>query len=379
MHLWLGLFSGVIVFIIAVTGCIYVFQQEITGALRSQWINVKNEGQSLPFHQIWNNAQKAVGDEHKVLLGTQYTNPEKSCVFLAFEEEDNAWSYFGHVKYYYKIYVNPYTGKVLKVYDEKNDFFQIVKMIHWSLLLKDEIGQPIVGVATLIFVFLLISGVIMWWPKKRKAFKKKLALNWNHKTKWMKKNFDLHGILAIYSSLFAFIIAITGLVWAFQWVQMLVYVIFSMSVTPPDLAMVASTVPKDKIEVKTHPYDIALEESFKLHSDANGFQIAPPLVEDTTGSISVYVQQNEGVYYKSHGLQFDQYSGELLKVRNHNEKNFGEQVVTANYDIHVGAILGIPGKILAFVLSLMIASLPVTGFIFWYNRDFKHPKKRRRA
>ncbi|HWW38805.1 PepSY-associated TM helix domain-containing protein, partial [Pedobacter sp.] len=30
LHLWLGLASGIIVFIVAVTGCIFVFQKEIS-------------------------------------------------------------------------------------------------------------------------------------------------------------------------------------------------------------------------------------------------------------------------------------------------------------------------------------------------------------
>jgi uncharacterized iron-regulated membrane protein len=45
-----------------------------------------------------------------------------------------------------------------------------------------------------------------------------------------------------------------------------------------------------------------------------------------------------------------------------------------NYDIHVGAILGFPGKVLAFLASLIAASLPVTGFMIWWGRRKKpHP------
>jgi uncharacterized iron-regulated membrane protein len=55
-----------------------------------------------------------------------------------------------------------------------------------------------------------------------------------------------------------------------------------------------------------------------------------------------------------------------------------------NYDIHVGQILGLPGKIIAFVASLICASLPVTGFIIWWGKHKKsgrakykrHPQKR---
>jgi uncharacterized iron-regulated membrane protein len=55
------------------------------------------------------------------------------------------------------------------------------------------------------------------------------------------------------------------------------------------------------------------------------------------------------------------------------EKNRGEHLVESNYDIHVGAILGLPGKILAFLASLICASLPVTGFMIWWGR--RHNKR----
>ena len=45
-----------------------------------------------------------------------------------------------------------------------------------------------------------------------------------------------------------------------------------------------------------------------------------------------------------------------------------------NYDIHVGSILGFPGKVMAFLASLIGASLPITGFLVWYGRKFKKRK-----
>uniref|UniRef100_UPI00356902EA PepSY domain-containing protein n=1 Tax=Lutibacter sp. TaxID=1925666 RepID=UPI00356902EA len=84
------------------------------------------------------------------------------------------------------------------------------------------------------------------------------------------------------------------------------------------------------------------------------------------------IQQYDGLYYVNHSLQFDQYSGKLLKERNHKNKNFGEKIINANYDIHVGAILGIPGKIIAFIASLICASLPLTGFLIWIGRKRKN-------
>jgi uncharacterized iron-regulated membrane protein len=47
-----------------------------------------------------------------------------------------------------------------------------------------------------------------------------------------------------------------------------------------------------------------------------------------------------------------------------------------NYDIHVGQILGLPGKIIAFLVSLICASLPITGFIVWLGKRKKSKSKK---
>lgn len=69
--------------------------------------------------------------------------------------------------------------------------------------------------------------------------------------------------------------------------------------------------------------------------------------------------------------QFDQFTGELLKTTTFDEKNAGEKLRAMNYDIHTGTIMGMPGKILAFIASLISASLPVTGFYIWWGRKKK--------
>ncbi len=67
---------------------------------------------------------------------------------LAFYHEDPA--------YYYLIYVNPYSGEVLKVKNMDNDFFRIVVNGHFYLWLPPAIGQPIVASATLVFLMMMI-------------------------------------------------------------------------------------------------------------------------------------------------------------------------------------------------------------------------------
>src|SRR5258707_1245842 len=87
-------------------------------------------------------------------------------------DSDHCQAVFGSMQYYQCVFLNPYTGAVTGIRAFKYDFFSIVKYIHWSLLLKTDYGQPIVGWSTLIFVLLLITGIVLWWPQKwTKAYK----------------------------------------------------------------------------------------------------------------------------------------------------------------------------------------------------------------
>ncbi|MFL9843168.1 PepSY-associated TM helix domain-containing protein [Flavobacterium rhizosphaerae] len=374
IHLVLGLASGLIVLLLGTTGCIYVFSQEITEWQRSEAMYVPQvKEKRLANSVIWNKTLQAVGDT--IALGDMhvYKDPEKAFEFHCYkanEDTSSIW-YFDTIEYYYHIYVDPYTGNILGVYNEEKDFFNIIKMLHWSLLLKTEIGQVIVGWGTFIFVIMLISGIILWWPKNKAARKQRFAFKWKDSTKWRRKNYDLHNILGFYISFIAIIIAFTGMVWAFTWFQAIVYVAGSQSLTPPEVIHKQSVISNGDTD---RALDIASAITWEKYPNADAISIGK--AEDSINAIEAYVQPYKGKYYVYHQLQFDQYSGKLLHVRDHSEKNFGEKIITANYDIHVGAILGIPGKIIAFIVSFICAMLPVTGFLIWWGRNNKEKKKK---
>ncbi len=371
VHLWLGLASAIIVLIVSLTGCIYVFSREITEARRYDAMHVTPSANgTVSVSKLWETVQNDFGAERKIGWANVYNSPDKSWGFYSYKGNPDAITYFGAIEYYITAYVDPYSGTIKKEYDEKYDFFNIIKYIHWSLLLNTPIGQPIVGWGTFIFVILLISGLVLWWPKSLRSAKNLFWIKWKKETPGYRKTYDLHNVLGFYSLVFALVIALTGMVWSFKWFQAAVYVAASGTTTPPDLSQEKST--PSEISTIISPMDKALEFARLNYSDAAGFRIVPPA--DSVAPLNIYVQQKAGVYYKTHELQFDQYSGELLKQRNHDEKNAGEKLITANYDIHVGAIWGMPGKILAFIISLICASLPVTGFMVWWNKKKKRRK-----
>lgn len=95
--------------------------------------------------------------------------------------------------------------------------------------------------------------------------------------------------------------------------------------------------------------------------------------------IEVVVNHRPGTYYNSDFFHYDQYSGKRIRALGSWDGKFSDaktadKIARLNYDMHVGAVLGLPGKLLAFFASLIAASLPVTGFLLWLGRK-KKPKR----
>lgn len=377
LHLWLGLSVGFIIFFVSITGALYVFREEIEKFQRKEIIYHKEPDyaakQLLPIRILEDKVNQQVPQKYPIHWVSIPTDKSLSYKFYWYEHNLDGWNYFNEYPIYKLAYVNPYSGEVLALYDEKYSFFQIVKMLHWSFLLKESWGKYVVGIPVIIFIVMLITGILLWWPKNKGARKKRFTFQWKNVKNWKRKNYDTHNIFGFYSSILALIIAITGLFYSFFIVQALIYFIFSGGKTSlPDYSHHTTTAPIEMRNMAT--IDKMEEQTRKLFPDAYVFNIDlghEHIEEEVDPNFQVYVQHLSYSYHQYSSIIFDENSAEILKIIHYKDKNFGEKVVGANYDIHVGSILGLPTKIIAFIVSLMIASLPVTGFMIWWGRKKK--------
>lgn len=373
LHLWLGLASGLIVFIVSITGCLFAFQKEITEVIHKDMLFVTPLSTPMLAPTILQEkAQAALGKDKPVNYMTFYRAADKAWEFSAYKEgNEKAITFFGSVAYYESVFVNPYTGAITGIHDHKHDFFVIVKYIHWSLLLNHPIGAQIIGWSTLIFVILLITGLILWWPKKwtKSTREQSFKIKWSAKFKRI--NYDLHNVLGFYSMLLALVLALTGMVWAFKWFQATVYVIAARSTTPPE----RKTFKSDTLQLpSTKGLDIAYNYLLKEMPAAQRFG-ASAVAPDASAPMYMSAYFGKETYYDRDDFQFDKNTGKMLYRQTEHEKNAGERLINMNYDIHVGAIGGLAGKIIAFIISLICASLPITGLMVWLNKGKKKKSK----
>lgn len=363
--------SGLVVLIVSLTGCIYCFQEEISDVVFHDAFYVHSTGPVHPVSEMQATAQKALGDERPVNFITTYRDDNRAWEFMAYRLNDTAVTYFGALPYFQSVFIDPHTGRITGSRDYKYDFFNVVKYLHWSLLLNTKYGQPVVGYATLIFVILLITGLVLWYPRKWNRATRRQAFTIRRNASFKRLNYDLHNVPGFYSFLIALVLGATGLVFSFTWFSSAVYAAASGSFTPPPQTIVQSDT--TAFYTSAQPIDIAYRSALAGMPQARRIGIEP--ADGKAGVIEMFGYASRSTYYEYDELRFDRYSGKQLYRRNYNEKNRGEKLIAMNYDIHVGAIWGLPGKIIAFIVSLIAASLPVTGFIIWWGKRKKKKKK----
>jgi len=372
LHLWLGLITGIIMVIVCVTACIWVFQDEITAYMLEPETRVSyQEKPVLSPAQL----QQIVNEKFPGKKVSYASYQQGRAIYLGLGEGRRGGT---------SLRINPYTGEIISVKERKEgevDFFRFILNGHRFLWLPYEIGRPIVNYSTLIFVITLISGIVLWWPKKwnKSTREKSFTIKW--KGTFKRVNYDLHNVLGFYSLFIVFAIACTGMVYGIEWFSKGLYWTTSGGNTLPGFVRHESdSLQLGKNYTPQQAMDIAWNKVLAKHPDAKGFYYNFPDTSRPKATINITIYPSVGKYYNNVSYAFDQHT--VKEMPKHEvygarfeDASFGVKLRKMNYDIHVGSILGLPGKVIAFFAALIGASLPITGFIIWIGKKKKGRKK----
>ena len=359
IHSIIGLITGVVVLVVSITGCLWVFKDELEDC----------KPEVVSDYQI--NSEVITATQAK-LIGERI-NPNCNIHGVLYQQGHNVVEviyYQQEPEFYQSLYLDPYSGESLGQKDHLSGFFSFILDGHINLWLPPDIGSWIVRVSVLLFLIMIISGIILWWPKTRKGRKQRLSFQWKTTTRWKRKNYDLHSVLGFYICSLAFVLAFTGSVMAFDWFYFINYKVWGGDKNP---AFVIPNIPKNnKLNNDTKQMDLLIPNLKRENPKATNFELHYP----NSDSSAIYVEVGySNLHYSNDYKFFDPQTLEEIKVNgiygSYSDTDMADFVIRANYDIHIGAIGGLFGKILAFIISLLSATLPVTGFLMWYGRRKK--------
>jgi uncharacterized iron-regulated membrane protein len=374
IHLYLSLAAGLVILVCCFTGAVLVFEKDLQMAMNSKRYYVEAAQGKLSIDQLVQGV-KAAYPTARVNGIRVYEAPTRSTeVSVNFPGKNEAAAPTVQLKDKkpkieqrqpgFTIFVNPYTGEVLEKYSYRETWFYTMFSLHrWLLGGEGSIGKYIVGVSTFIFLFILLTGIILWWPKTKKILKQRLKIKTN--AGWKRINHDLHLVFGFYSAIFLFIFAFTALAWSFEWFNNGIYAVTNSPLKP-------APAPKSVFiqDAKKISFDKALTAARTVYTNAEFFNIAMP--RDSAEAINVTVLPTNAMHETAtDAVYLDQYSGAVLKTIRFSERSLGAQVRSTFKPIHTGSIWGTPSKIIAFIVCLFGITFPITGTIIWINRTRK--------
>ena len=373
IHLWLSVPFGILITLICFSGAALVFEKEVMELCHRELYFVKKvEAAPLPMEQLMTKVAATLPDSVSVTGVNISSDPERAYQVTLSKPRRAS------------MYVDQYTGEITGKY-ERAPFFNFMFRMHRWLLdsMKQDggifWGKMIVGTSTLMFVFVLISGVVVWWPRTRKVLKNSLKIVANKG--WRRFWYDLHVAGGMYALVFLLAMALTGLTWSFQWYRTGFYKTFGVEVQPSmghGNAAANATAKGGKREGS--PEGISGRPEGRKHSPyTNWQQVYEQLAEAnpdykqisvSDGSASVAVPRF-GNQRGTDRYKFNPRNGEITETTLYKDLDNSGKIRGWIYSVHVGSWGGMLTRILTFVAALIGASLPLTGYYLWIRKKIK--------
>jgi uncharacterized iron-regulated membrane protein len=341
VHLCAGLAAAIALLLLGVTGCLLVFENSLDRSLNPKLYYVQPQGNPLPLASVAQSIQAQYPEYRLFAFGFPSRNDLALAVALRSES----------LKKDLSLSVNPYTGQVLGDRGQGNSFMEKVHGFHTRLLLG-VVGKNVMGWSSVFLLLLSISGIILWWPRKRfriTAVESPQLFN-----------FNLHNTLGICSSIVLAIFAVTGM--SIHWEGPVAAFANKVSNAAAPSPLRPKPAPAGALPLSPDQLRLLAEQALPGASATNmslGVRANGPV------QITLKFPEDHTPAGRSRVL-LDAYSGQVLSLQNSRTMTVPQKYAQMwNREIHTGDLWGWPTRLLAFICSLILPVLAITGPLIW--------------
>lgn len=408
VHRWLGLITAAFLFVTGLTGAIISWDHELddwlnphlveshsTGPMQSPFLLAQQIEERYPEVSVGFIPLMAEEGESLPFSVRPRVNPETN---MLFEPGFN------------QVFVDPVTGEELGKRERgavwpitRETVVSFLYKLHFSLHLPemwgtDQWGIWLLGIIALIWTFDCFVGAYLTLPARKRAqhrteewqsndvldqeenntagksFWQRWKPAWKIRTNasTYKLNFDLHRAVSLWTWGILFIVAFT----AFSmnlYREVFFPVMSSFSQVTPTPFETREPSPKHEpiLAVKTFPEIHAIAES---DAQKRGWEepAGSMFYARSFGIYGVqffYPEADHGVGGAGHkNLYYDGIDGRFLGEVLPWEGTAADIFLQAQFPLHSGRILGLPGRILISLMGLVVAILSVTGVYIWWKK-----------
>ncbi|WP_061021970.1 PepSY-associated TM helix domain-containing protein [Bradyrhizobium sp. CCH5-F6] len=361
IHSVAGLVLALLLALIALTGAIMSFEDEIVDQLNAGIMQVAPRQTPVLMPDDLIARVKAAQDVGKVSAVTLSSDPA-AAVHVRFARDEQG-SRPG------SLYVDPHDARVLGS-PRGEAFFATVRKLHRWLLIPGDAkgwGRPITGTIALGLIVMLVSGLVLRWPRRASSVKM-----------WLKPNLALSG-RGLHRSLHAVIgtwvlpvylaMTLTGLWFSFEWYKDgVTWLLARPHVT---VAKMPAKSPRAADRPGT-AQPIGFDRAWTTFQREEGGRFSRALLTLPAGSGTVIRIRSWGndrtLETTRDEFRIDAVTGQMVSAERYDDKTFGEKIIAAIYDIHRGAILGWPGKLAFMMAAILMPLFSVTGILLYLSR-----------
>jgi uncharacterized iron-regulated membrane protein len=368
-HFYAGLLVLPLLIMLAVTGGIYLFKDEINGVIYRAYLTVTPAGTApLAASELIAKAVEAVPGQ--AVRYVPAASPGASVEVGVATADRGTLS----------VYLDPYDGHLLGSITDSAKLMPILKKIH-SLEYFGWLPNRIIEIVAGWTIVLVITGFYLWWPRGRRGGVWKPRLRPGKRIFWR----DIHAVTGLYVGALILFMAMTGMPWSGFWGAKFNSFITSEGLGyPPEFW---GSVPKSAVPMghEMHQVNWSLEnEPMPMSMDkgmapigidkalaifdglglAKGYVVDLPKGPDGVYSASLFPDraENERV------IHLDQYSGKLLFDGGFKELGAGAKAIEWGISVHQGQEFGRANQLVMAATCLAIILMAVSAVVMWWKR-----------
>lgn len=356
MHLICGVVAGLVILTMSITGLVLTYEKQI-----ANWAD--------DFEVVPPVTGAAKLSPKMLLTKTQSEMQKKpTAVRLLSEPNKPAKLYFGRES----ITVNPYTGEHLGEGAVKvRGFFRA--MIVWHRWLGQDgegkaTGKAITGVCNLAFLFILVSGPYLWWPKQWTWQNLRSIILFRSGLSPKARDFNWHNVIGVWLAIPLFLIAGTGTFFSYSWTNDMLY-----SLTGEERTQSGGKGSSDGVDKETEkPEDFSgLDKLFQraVAIEPEWTSITVRLADDSTTPVTFSIDRGNGFRPDLRStLLLDRETGDIVRHDTYDDNKTAYKARRWIRYIHTGEAGGLIGQTLAGVASLGGCLLVYTGLMLSWRR-----------
>jgi uncharacterized iron-regulated membrane protein len=365
IHLYLGLVLGALLAVIGPTGSFLVFWQEIDELMYPSIFTVApppgGEAALRPLAEIRAAMESALPPGAKS-GGFSAPRNATGCYKLYYIEPAS-----GDVR---RLCIDPYTARILgdQLYHSKrspleHSLMSFMFQLHWSLMLSDlaNDGGLVVGIAAIILIVSVLTGVILWWPSPGKWA---AALTFKRRASPERLNFDLHKLAGISAGLVLLAVLISGIS-----MNLPATFIWAVERFCPVSAAQSGNVTSESTDGRLPiGFDQAVAAAGRLYPEGRLSSVGFPANETGVYAVCRKDITELSRFIGTRCVLVDQYSSAVLGTQDPATGTAGDVFMQWQWPLHSGQALGMTGRILVFLTGLACPVLYVTGVIRWLQK-----------